>query len=88
MRRSTSEFEGLCQNRRHIEFALCTPAMSDTLTDVAEDRTLRHWTFHGPARVKIGSEAHKQMFCRMLLETHNPYGTTDLFRRTVIVEQD
>ncbi|MFL9889928.1 ferritin-like domain-containing protein [Paraburkholderia sp. RL17-381-BIF-C] len=47
--------------------------MSDTLTDVAEDRTLRHWTFHGPARVKIGSEAHKQMFCRMLLETHNPY---------------
>jgi hypothetical protein len=47
--------------------------MSDTLTDVAEDRTLRHWTFRGPARVKIGSEAHKQMFCRMLLETHNPY---------------
>ncbi|MFM0120599.1 ferritin-like domain-containing protein [Paraburkholderia sp. RL18-101-BIB-B] len=47
--------------------------MSDTLTDVAEDRTLRHWTFRGPARVKIGSEPHKQMFCRMLLETHNPY---------------
>ncbi|MFM0555955.1 ferritin-like domain-containing protein, partial [Paraburkholderia sediminicola] len=46
--------------------------MSDTLTDVAEDRTLRHWTFRGPARVKIGSEAHQQMFCRMLLETHNP----------------
>ncbi|RDK03516.1 ferritin-like domain-containing protein [Paraburkholderia lacunae] len=47
--------------------------MSDTLTDAAEDRTLRHWTFRGPARVKIGSDAHKQMFCRMLLETHNPY---------------
>lgn len=47
--------------------------MSDTLTDVAEDHALRHWTFRDPARVKIGSEAHKQMFCRMLLETHNPY---------------
>ncbi|MEN8504957.1 ferritin-like domain-containing protein [Paraburkholderia sp. DD10] len=48
--------------------------MSDTLIeDVADDRTLRHWTFTGAARVKFGSEAHKQMFCRMLLETHNPY---------------
>lgn len=46
--------------------------MSDTLTDVAEDRTLRHWTFRGPARVKIGSEAHRQMFCRMLPETYIP----------------
>jgi len=47
--------------------------MSDTLTDLAEDHTLRHWTFTGTARVKIGSEAHKHMFCRMLLETHDPY---------------
>ncbi|WP_027211915.1 hypothetical protein [Burkholderia sp. WSM2232] len=47
--------------------------MSDTLTDLAEDHTLRHWTFAGTARVKIGSEAHKHMFCRMLLETHDPY---------------
>jgi hypothetical protein len=47
--------------------------MSDTLTDVAEDPSLRHWTFTGTARVKIGSEAHKHMFCRMLLETHDPY---------------
>jgi hypothetical protein len=47
--------------------------MSDTLTDVAEDHSLRHWTFTGTARVKIGSEAHKHMFCRMLLETHDPY---------------
>lgn len=47
--------------------------MSDTLTDAAEDRALRHWKFRDPARVKVGSEAHKQMFCRMLLETHNPY---------------
>jgi hypothetical protein len=47
--------------------------MSDTLTDAAEDHSLRHWTFLDPTYVRIGSEAHKQMFCRMLLETHNPY---------------
>ncbi|MGF6755709.1 ferritin-like domain-containing protein [Paraburkholderia sp. GAS42] len=47
--------------------------MSDTLTHAPEDRALRHWTFPDPARVKIGSDAHEQMFCRMLLETHNPY---------------
>ncbi|CAB3710268.1 aminomethyltransferase [Paraburkholderia rhynchosiae] len=47
--------------------------MADTLTDVAEDRSLRHWTFTGLAPVKIGSGAHKHMFCSMLLETHDPY---------------
>jgi hypothetical protein len=47
--------------------------MSDSLIDVAEAHSLRHWTFTGTARVKIGSEAHKHMFCRMLLETHDPY---------------
>ena len=48
--------------------------MSDTLTDAAaEDYALRNWTFRDQARMRIGSEAHKQMFCRMLLETHNPY---------------
>jgi hypothetical protein len=48
--------------------------MSDTLTDADEDYALRHWNFRDPTpRVEIGSEAHKQMFCGMLLETHNPY---------------
>jgi hypothetical protein len=47
--------------------------MSDTPTDAAEDRTLRHGTFPDPARVKPRSEAHEQMFRRTLLETHNPY---------------
>jgi len=47
--------------------------MSDTLTDTAGDHALRNWTFRDHARTPIGSEAHKQMFCRMLLETHNPY---------------
>ncbi|MDW9237057.1 aminomethyltransferase domain protein [Burkholderia thailandensis] len=23
--------------------------------------------------MQIGSDAHKQMFCKMLLDTHNPY---------------
>jgi len=50
--------------------------MSDTLiteAEAAHDHTLRNWTFSGNARLSVGSEEHKQMFCRMLLETHNPY---------------
>ncbi|TDN63873.1 hypothetical protein B0G77_7562 [Paraburkholderia sp. BL10I2N1] len=46
--------------------------MSDTLTHAPEDRALRQWTFRHPARVKIGSDAHTQMFSRLLLEAHNP----------------
>jgi hypothetical protein len=34
---------------------------------------MRHWNFRDQAPMQIGSSAHKQMFCRMLLETHNPY---------------
>lgn len=47
--------------------------MSDTLTDVAEDRAPRHATLRGPVRVKIGSEAHRQTFCRMRPDTHTPH---------------
>ena len=50
--------------------------MSDTLitdAEAAHDHALRHWTFHGNAHLSVGSAEHKQMFCRMLLETHNPY---------------
>jgi hypothetical protein len=38
------------------------------------DFIMRNWC--GPASeraLKIGSEEHKTLFCRMLLETHNPY---------------
>jgi len=28
---------------------------------------------HGEPELRIGSEAHKQVFCRMLLDTHDPY---------------
>ncbi|MXN79579.1 ferritin-like domain-containing protein [Burkholderia sp. 4701] len=39
----------------------------------AADYAMRNWTFERPGPVKIGSDAHMQMFCRMLLDTHNPY---------------
>ncbi len=34
---------------------------------------MRNWASERQGPVKIGSDAHKEMFCRMLLETHNPY---------------
>ncbi|MFT8243587.1 ferritin-like domain-containing protein [Roseomonas sp. BN140053] len=39
----------------------------------AADHTARHWVFDVPGRIRIGSDAHRDMFARMLLETHNPY---------------
>lgn len=29
--------------------------------------------YTGPARLRLGSDEHKQAFCRMLLDTHDPY---------------
>jgi hypothetical protein len=38
------------------------------------DFGMRNWWGSDPARsIRIGSEEHKQLFCRMLLDTHNPY---------------
>lgn len=37
------------------------------------DHALRHWSHPQPGRIEIGSEMHKRAFCRMLLDTHNPY---------------
>lgn len=34
---------------------------------------MRHWNYQGGAPLVVGSDEHKQMFCQMLLETHNPY---------------
>ncbi len=45
--------------------------MSETLA--AADYAMRHWHAPEPGRIAPGSEAHKRAFCRMLLETHNPY---------------
>lgn len=52
--------------------------MSDTLSHVAEDHAdadtaFRHWTFDTPGPVRVGSDEHRRMFCRMLLDTHHPY---------------
>lgn len=50
----------------------------DVLTDLrvelgAADRAARRWEARHGGPIAIGSEAHKQAFCRMLIETHNPY---------------
>ena len=37
------------------------------------DRAARNWAADGAGPIALGSEAHKQTFCRMLLDTHNPY---------------
>lgn len=39
----------------------------------AADYTMRHWQFATLGAVQIGGDAHREMFCRQLLETHNPY---------------
>ena len=45
------------------------------MTDIASER----WTGAIPEKrtpggpFRLGGEAHKQLFCRTLLETHNPY---------------
>lgn len=52
------------------------PAESEPLDSpkVAQaDHYARHWTFDQPGRVRVGSDAHRRMFARMLLDTHNPY---------------
>ena len=39
----------------------------------AADRAARIWAAAEPGPIVPGSEAHKRAFCRMLLDTHNPY---------------
>jgi hypothetical protein len=39
----------------------------------AADRAARIWRADETGPIVLGSEAHKQAFCRMLLDTHNPY---------------
>ncbi len=47
--------------------------MTDDATLAAADRTARIWAAPGGGALDPGSEAHKNAFCRMLLDTHNPY---------------
>jgi len=37
------------------------------------DRAMRHWRSDEPGPVRLGSERHKALFSRMLLDTFNPY---------------
>jgi hypothetical protein len=39
----------------------------------AVDRAARTWEAAERGPIVLGTEAHKQAFCRMLLDTHNPY---------------
>ena len=39
----------------------------------AADRAARTWDAAECGPIVLGSEAHKRAFCRMLLDTHNPY---------------
>jgi hypothetical protein len=47
--------------------------MLDDAAVANADRTARLWTAADPGPIRRGSEGHKTAFCRMLLETHNPY---------------
>jgi len=49
------------------------PGLTDQATIDAADSAFRHWSAPVNGAIPPGSEAHKAAFCRMLLETHNPY---------------
>jgi hypothetical protein len=45
----------------------------DAVTARAADRAARVWEAPERGAIVVGSQAHKHAFCRMLLDTHNPY---------------
>lgn len=47
--------------------------MPDAAAIEQADRAMREWQWPTGGPVRIGSAAHKEMFCRVLLETHHPY---------------
>ena len=47
--------------------------MFDEAAVEAADRAARIWAATEPGPIPPGSDAHKAAFCRMLLDTHNPY---------------
>jgi hypothetical protein len=47
--------------------------VSDQAIIAAADRAARHWAEPGTGSIRPGSERHMALFCRMLLDTHNPY---------------
>jgi hypothetical protein len=47
--------------------------MTDALSLDQAEYAMRNWSHPQPGRIRIGSPQHLQMFCQMLLDTHNPY---------------
>jgi hypothetical protein len=45
----------------------------DAMLVAQADRTARIWTAAANGDIRPGSEAHKDAFCHMLLDTHNPF---------------
>jgi hypothetical protein len=46
--------------------------LSPTIVESA-DRMARFWRYERPGPVRLGSDAHAEMFARLLLDTFNPY---------------
>ncbi len=49
------------------------PLSLDMAAIQAADRTARVWDAGQSGPIVLGSETHKKAFCRMLIDTHNPY---------------
>jgi hypothetical protein len=47
--------------------------LTDQATLDAADVNFRHWSAPSNGAIRPGSDEHKIAFCRMLLDTHNPY---------------
>jgi hypothetical protein len=47
--------------------------VSDETMTADSDAATRRWTMPSRGAIRLGSDAHKTAFCRMLLDTHNPY---------------
>ena len=50
--------------------------MTDEAVIAAADETARRWASPDRGIIRPGSDEHKNAFCRMLLDTHNPYKPT------------
>src|SRR5215472_7662312 len=57
------------------EAAQSDRAACDQSGSAGEDSFRHREMWRGPiaGRIRIGSQDHKQLFCRMLIDTHNPY---------------
>jgi hypothetical protein len=47
--------------------------LTNDATIAAADAAARHWSLPAEGALRPGSGEHKDAFCRMLLDTHNPY---------------